>query len=85
MFGLGLSTLSHPNRLLCMFGLGLSTLSHPNDDMNTRNVKTYNVPSAIGDVHGSAEIGDVFRDQYQQLYNSVSYDKGEMDDLVRGT
>ena len=51
-------------------------------EVKMRNVKTYNVPSVIDDVHGSAEIGDVFRDKYQQLHNSVSYDKGEMEKLL---
>ena len=39
-------------------------------EVKMRNVKTYYVPSVIDDVHGSADNGDVFRDKYQQLYNS---------------
>ena len=39
------------------------------------------VPDNVDDVNGSENISEHFLNKYDELYNSVSYDQGEMDNL----
>ena len=47
--------------------------------------KGSSVPNIVGDAHGSEAIGNLFSPKYGTLYNSVSYDINEMNNLKSDT
>lgn len=40
-------------------------------------------PAVVDDAEGDEEVCSMFRDKYEALYSSVSYDREQMDDLIR--
>ena len=54
------------------------------NEVKRKNKKPQSSPTVVDGIHGCKEIGEVFRQKYEDLYNCVSYDQHEMDELYEG-